>query len=269
MPPDLVFWLALATKLTITAGFVVLASWTAERAGPLIGAMVVTLPVAAGPAYVFLALDHDAPFIAASAVTSVVSNAATIVFCTLYSALAQSRGRMASLLLSFGVWIVLVTLLRPLGATLLTAVAANLAAFLVCAPIAWRLRHAAMPPVIRRWYDVPLRAGMVATLVATVVTLSSKLGPATTGILALVPIMLISLILILHPRLGGPATAAITANSLPGLLGFCAALVVLHLMAERAGRAAALCSALAVSIGWNLSLFAISRYARLRAQRPA
>jgi hypothetical protein len=269
MPPDLVFWLALATKLTITAGFVVLASWTAERAGPLIGAMVVTLPVAAGPAYVFLALDHDAPFIAASAVTSVVSNAATIVFCTLYSVLAQSRGRMTSLLLSFGVWILLVTLLRPLGNALLTAVAANIAAFLVCAPIAWRLRHAAMPPVIRRWYDVPLRAGMVATLVATVVTLSSELGPATTGILALVPIVLISLILILHPRLGGPATAAITANSLPGLLGFCVALVVLHVMAQHTGRAAALCGALAVSIGWNLSLFAISRYGRLRARRPA
>jgi hypothetical protein len=267
MSPDLVFWLALATKLIITAGFVVLASWTAERAGPLVGAMVVTLPVAAGPAYVFLALDHDAEFIAASALTSVVSNTATIVFCTVYSVLAQSRGRMTSLLSSLAVWIALVTVLRPLGDTLLTAVAANLAAFVVCMPVAWRLRHAPMPPVTRRWYDVPLRAGMVATLVATVVTLSSWLGPATTGILALVPIVMISLMLILHPRLGGPATAAITANSLPGLLGFCVALVVLHLLAQHTGRAAALLGALAVSIGWNLSLILVSRYVVVRSRR--
>src|SRR5579883_1439902 len=61
------YGLALAAKLAITAAFVVGAARTAERAGPLIGAMVATLPIAAGPAYVFLALDHDASFIAASA----------------------------------------------------------------------------------------------------------------------------------------------------------------------------------------------------------
>jgi hypothetical protein len=269
MSPDLLFWLALATKLIITAGFVVLASWTAERAGPLVGAMVVTLPVAAGPAYVFLALDHDSDFIAASALTSLVSNAATIVFCAVYSTLAQSRGRMVSLCLAFAAWVAFVTLLRPLGATLPAAFAVNVVVILVCAPIGWRLRHAAMPPVIRRWYDVPLRAGMVATLVATVVTLSVQLGPATTGILALIPIVMISLILLLHRRLGGPAMAAILANSIPGLVGFCFALVSLHLLAPRTGTAPALAAALAVSIGWNLILFAVSRYARLRRRHAA
>ena len=269
MPPDLVFWLALATKLVVTAGFVVFASWTAERAGPLVGAMVVTLPVAAGPAYVFLALSHDADFIAASALTSLISNAATIVFCAVYSTLAQSRGRMTSLSLAFAVWVAFVTVLRPLGATLAAGFAVNVVVILVCLPIGWRLRHAPMPPVIRRWYDVPLRAGMVATLVATVVTLSAQLGPATTGILALIPIVMISLILLLHRRLGGPAMAAILANSIPGLIGFCLALVALHVLAPRTGTAAALAGALAVSIGWNLMLFAASRYGRLRASRPA
>ena len=269
MSADPVFWLALATKLIITGGFVVFASWTAERAGPLVGAMVVTLPVAAGPAYVFLALDHDAAFIAASALTSLISNAATIVFCAVYSTLAQSHGRMTSLSLAFAVWVAVVMLLRPLGAALSTAFAVNVAVILVCVPIGWRLRHAPMPPVIRRWYDVPLRAGMVATLVATVVTLSVRLGPATTGILALIPIVMISLILLLHRRLGGPAMAAILANSIPGLAGFCLALVSLHVLAPRVGTAVALPAALAVSIAWNLMLFGVSRYARLRPRRVA
>ena len=49
-----VFWLSLALKLLLTAGIVVTASVIVERAGPLIGALVVTLPVTVWPAYVFL-----------------------------------------------------------------------------------------------------------------------------------------------------------------------------------------------------------------------
>ena len=59
MSPDLLFWLSLALKMAVTAGFVIAAAMVAERAGAAIGAIVATLPVAAGPAYVFVALDHD------------------------------------------------------------------------------------------------------------------------------------------------------------------------------------------------------------------
>ena len=40
MSADLAFWLALAIKMAVTAGFVVVATATAERAGALIGALV-------------------------------------------------------------------------------------------------------------------------------------------------------------------------------------------------------------------------------------
>ena len=62
-PPTSLFWLSLALKMAVTAGFVVVAAMVAERAGPAIGALVATLPIAAGPAYFFVALDHDAAFI--------------------------------------------------------------------------------------------------------------------------------------------------------------------------------------------------------------
>ena len=75
MSSDFVFWLALAVKLVLTAGIVVTASFVTERAGPLIGALVVTLPVTVWPAYVFLSLDHDATFIAASVVGGLAMNA--------------------------------------------------------------------------------------------------------------------------------------------------------------------------------------------------
>ena len=78
MSPDLLFWPALM-KMAVTAAFVVIATATAERAGAFVGALVATLPIAAGPAYVFVALDHDSGFIAASALSSFVVNAVTAV----------------------------------------------------------------------------------------------------------------------------------------------------------------------------------------------
>jgi len=48
--------------MAITALFVSVATIIAERLGAAVGALVATLPVSAGPVYVFLALDHDAAF---------------------------------------------------------------------------------------------------------------------------------------------------------------------------------------------------------------
>ena len=64
MSPEMLFFITLVIKMTIAALFVIAATVTAERAGAVVGALVATLPISAGPAYVFLALDHDAAFIA-------------------------------------------------------------------------------------------------------------------------------------------------------------------------------------------------------------
>jgi hypothetical protein len=256
---DPMFWLALAIKMAITAALVVLASWAAERGGSLIGAMVATLPISAAPSYVFVALDHDAAFIAASALGSLTCNAANVAFCAIYTIVAQSRGLVVSLTAALGSWIVLVVALRSVEWTLAGAVGLNIVVFLIGLPIGRRFRHQAMPPARRRWYDVPLRAGMVAMLVATVVVLSTQVGPTMTGILALFPIVLTSLGLIFQPRIGGPAAATITANAIPGLAGLTVALALVHVTALPAGTFPALGLALAVSIGWNLMILAIRR----------
>src|SRR6266566_3429926 len=219
MSPDAMFWLELATKMAVTAAFLVAATAIAERAGPLVGGLVATLPISAGPVYLFLALDHDARFIAASAMASLAANAVTGLFALVYILVAQVRGPLASL------------------------------------AVARRFRSAKFRPPRRRWYDVPLRAGLVAVLVAIVVGLSARVGPTLTGMLAVFPVVLTSLILIFHPRIGGPATAAILANTLPGLVGFAFAMLALHLAAVPLGKAAALILALAISIGWNLTLW--------------
>jgi hypothetical protein len=112
MSPELAFILTLALRMAITAAFVVTASVITERSGPVIGALVATLPISAGPSYVFLALDHDAAFIAEGALASLPINAATIFLGLAYVVLAQRHNALVSFLGAAAVWIALAALAR-------------------------------------------------------------------------------------------------------------------------------------------------------------
>src|SRR5258705_2808936 len=91
MSPDLAFILTLALRMAVTAAFVVSASVITERSGPVIGALIATLPISAGPSYVFLALRHHSALIAASALARLPINAATLFFALTYLALSQRQ----------------------------------------------------------------------------------------------------------------------------------------------------------------------------------
>jgi hypothetical protein len=262
MSPDLHFILFLLLRMAIAAAFVVTASIITERSGPVIGALIATLPVSAGPSYVFLAIDHDAGFIAQGALASVPVNAATIFMCLTYVVLSQRHNLAVSCGSAVAVWIVLATIIRQFDWSLTAGLAANLIAFGICIPLLAGYRHAKMPLVTRRWYDVPMRAALVAILVAIVVSTSGWVGPRISGIIALYPVVFSSIMLILHPRIGGPPTAAVLANSAWGLLGFGMAVAVLNVAVTQFGSAIGLSCALATCIGWNLTLWWMGRRKR-------
>src|SRR5258708_1641062 len=235
MSPEFAFILTLVLRMAVTAPFLVTASVITERAGPVIGALVATLPISAGPSYVFLALDHDAAFIAEGALASLPINAATIFLGLTYVVLAQRQSMLVSCLGAVAVWIALASVIRSVQWTLTGGLIANAVAFAICVPLLRRFRNVKMPLITRRWFDIPLRASLVATLVATVVTLSGWVGPTVSGIIALFPVVFTSMMLILHPRIGGPATAAVLANSGWGLMGLGIAIGVLRVAARRVG----------------------------------
>src|SRR5882757_3776947 len=255
MSPDLAFILTLVLRMAVTAAFVVSASVITERSGPVIGALVATLPISAGPSYVFLALDHDAAFIAEGALASLPVNAATIWLALSYVVLAQRRNAAVSALGAVAVWIALAALARTIHWSLAGGILANVITFAICLPLMRRFRQVKMPLITRRWYDIPLRASLVATLVATVVTLSGWVGPVVSGTIALFPVVFTSMMLILHPRIGGRPTAAVIANGGFGLIGFGIAIAVLHVAALRFGSVVGLSLALMICVCWNLGLW--------------
>jgi hypothetical protein len=256
MSPNLYFAVTLFAKMAITAGFLLAATVTAERAGALIGGLVATLPISAGPVYIFLSLDHDAHFIAQSALGSLVSNVVNVGFALAYVLLAQKRSLAISLGGAFALWIALTWAAGQAAWTLSTVILANIAMLAFAYRLSAPLRHAPMPRVATRWSDLVLRAAMVAVLVGTVVSLSFRIGPTASGNLAVFPIVLSSIMIILHRRVGGPAAAAVIANAIIGLGGFGLAALTLNLAADRFGSAIGLTLALGVSFGANLALYA-------------
>lgn len=260
MSPDFYFALTLIVKMAITAAFVVAATVTAERVGPLIGGLVATLPIGAGPVYVFLALDHDAHFIAQSAVASLAINAVNVIFALSYALLAQTRSRPVSMSLAFLVWLVFAGAVHEVQWSYAGVAAMNLIVISICLWLARPLRHVRVQAFRTRWTDMALRAGLVALLVGVVVTFSFQLGPAGSGILAVFPVVLISIMFILHSRVGGPASAAVMANAVLGLVGFAFACTVLHFSAEALGSAVGLTLALVTSVAWSLAVLLARRH---------
>jgi hypothetical protein len=259
MSPDLYFALTLIVKMAITAGFVLAATVTAERAGPLVGGLVATLPLGAGPVYIFLALDHGAHFIGDSAINSLAINCVNVIFALTYALLAQKRSLAVSLSVAMLIWAALAWSVHEIHWSLLPAALLNVVVLGTCVFLARPLRHVKFPRMRTYWYDLALRASMVALLVGITVTLSFRIGPSGSGILAVFPIILISIMLILHRRVGGQATAAVMANAVTGLVGFAFACIVLHLSADAFGSAISLSLALATSVAWGLIVFNLRR----------
>lgn len=259
MSADIYFLFMLAVKMAIAAGFVIAATVIAERSGAFIGSLIVTLPISTGPAYVFIALDHDAEFVARAALTSVLNNVPTVLYTVMFIFLAQRFNAFVSVGAGLVVWIVTTFLLNQASWALAPAVLLNAGVVAILFFAVRRFREAPMPRLPMSWLDLLLRAAVVSLLIAAVVTLSFTIGPEKTGILASFPATFTSTMFILHRRVGGPATAAVMAHSLAGLLGFAMCMAVLYLTAVPVGAPLALLLALAFSVSWNAGLLTLRR----------
>ena len=263
MSLDFTFWLELIFKMAMTAAVVVFISIVVERSGPFIGAMIAALPTAAGAAYVILAIEHPSAFIAASAVGSMAIGAAVAIFAAVYAILAQRHGVVPSLGVSLLAWFGCAALLRQFDWTPLRALALNAAVYAVTVPLSWRYRSSAPPrKFLRTRYDIPLRALAAATVVVIVTTASNSIGSFASGMFAVFPIVFCSSIVILHPRVGGKATASVMAHAQVALVGLTLAFMAVHYLAEPLGSWWALAVGLGLSVAWSGILTLVRRRMR-------
>jgi uncharacterized membrane protein (GlpM family) len=250
--------LLLLLKIVMTAGIVVAASLIVERSGPFVGSMIASLPTAGGEALIILAMDHPPEFIAQSAIGSMVSNPIVAVFALTYAALAQRRSLPVSLGVAFLVWFMCAALSRLVDWTLTTALLLSALAFPLTIIAGARLRvvSAAKAKVAFTASDLAWRAGVVTLCVLIVTAASSTIGSYFSGIFVFFPIALGSYFVILHPRIGGPATASVAAHVQAPLFGLCLGLVAVHLLAEPVGVWWSYAIGMTIAIAWNAALWA-------------
>jgi uncharacterized membrane protein (GlpM family) len=134
IPAELLFWYELALKMALTAAIVVGASVAVERSGPFIGALIATLPTAAGAAYIILALEHPPAFIAASAIGSAATNAVVAIFALTYAWLAQRHGVLLTITVAILVWFCAAAALRLIEWSPARALALNALVFAIALP---------------------------------------------------------------------------------------------------------------------------------------
>jgi len=252
MAADPAFWLELLLKMAMTASIVVLASVLVERSGPFIGALIAALPTAAGAVYIILAIEHPPSFIAASAVGSMVSNAAVALFALSYAALAQKRSLLVSLGGAFVIWFVCAAGLRMVawsapGALLLNAVVLTATAY---AGRRFQTEGIATKAETRR-SDLVARAALVSLCVAIVTIASHRIGSFASGMFAVFPVAMGSFFMIMHPRIGGPAAASVAAHVQAPLFGLVLGFLSVHLLAEVIGVWWSYAVGLVVGVAWN------------------
>jgi hypothetical protein len=262
------FWAPLLLKVVVTVLVVIAASLAAERGGPIWGGLIAALPISAGPAYVLLAIQTDAAFVAQSALSGFAATAALCPFLLVVVRLGPRWRALPTVMLAVLAWIAAIVPIQLVPWSSWSATLLNVAAFAIGCRLT---RGAERLPIARGttrlWFDLPLRALTIGIVIATLVTISHHIGPTATGSWLGFPIGLASMTLVIHARSGGAAAAATMAVGLRALPGFACALMVLHLTAS-SNVVFALLAAVATSIAYALGFMVWKMRARATASNP-
>ena len=175
------------------------------------------------------------------------------VFALTYAALAQRRSLIVSLGLAFVVWFICAALSRLVDWTVPSAVLLSVVVFpfAILAGRNFRAEAAAKARVTFTGGDLAWRAGVVTLCVIAVTAASGAIGSYFSGIFAFFPVAMGSYFVILHPRIGGPATASVAAHVQAPLIGLGLGLLAVHYLAEPAGVWWSYAVGLAVVLAWN------------------
>ena len=234
---------------------VVVATVIAERANFFIAAMVAALPISAGPGYLFIALEHGSVAVAKSAVVGAGVNAAMAIFLYIAVITIPRAGIAVGLVAALAAWSTAAFVVLQISLGLFGAFVLNCVAYVLFPRLIWsRITFGAPKAPRLRALDVAIRALAVAGVAFTVLQVSNTAGPEVAGLVALTPVVWISVSVVVFVRLGGDACAAVLANGMLAMFGYCLAFVALHLLAMSHGSVAGLSVALLICVGWNIGL---------------
>jgi len=247
--------MGLVAKLGFTALIVVVATGFAARFGAFIGAMIAAIPISAGPAYLFIAMENTDAFVATSALTSLGVNPMTVVFLLVTAATVERFGIVVALLFGIGTWFAGAFIATEIGLSFWQACLWHGVVFIACLYMSVPLLGDVSGSAGRRgWFDVVLRVVAVVSVVGAAVVVGRMIGPKAAGLVALIPVVWISMAVVTTARLGRMTCSAVLANGILPMVGFWMGLSAVHLLAVPYGAGVALSVALFICVGWTLGV---------------
>lgn len=254
-------------KLAATAAVVLLATLFVERAGAFLAAVVIALPISAGPAYVIVAIEQDAAFIARSAEASLVLNIFMGPFLIVAATVLRRTGSaLLALASAMPVWALGAAAAIGLDLPTLLSITLNAVGFLASAFVVRSMFRAPPSANARRGIgDLLWRLAGVLLVVGLAILAARELGPAYAGVMALFPVVWISTIVMVTGRSGPGAAAAMIANGVVTMNAFWVGLSVAALSVPGLGSTLGLSLALAASVAVGLGLTAMKRHIDRRA----
>lgn len=254
---DLLIFKLVATPLLLLAATLSIRRW-----GESIGGLLVGLPLTSGPVSVFLALEHGPSFAAQATSGSLAATAAQATFCLAYCRLSIVGWpfALAGACAAFSLTAILLKLsgFSPSGLFFIAMLAMTLTLRLIPEE-AVSGSKIGMP-----WWDLPLRMGLITSLVIGVTLVAPYVGPMGSGVLAAFPFIATILAVFAHHVIGAAVARQILRGMVAGLLAFAVFFYVLGLMLETYD----LLVAYSCAVFGALAVQAISWY-RVRARVPA
>ena len=188
---------------------------------------------------------------------------AAALFALSYAALAQRQGLSVSLGGALVVWFGCAALLHAVQWTAVGALLLNVVVF-TATTLAGRRFQTDGPAAKAETFgfDIAWRAATVAVCVAIVTVASHHIGSFASGMFAVFPVAMSSFFIILHPRVGGPATASVAAHVQAPLFGLALGFLAVHHLAESIGVWWSYGVGLAIGVAWNGLLWALKQRRR-------
>ena len=226
---------SLALKLALTPLLIGAASLAGRRWGPALSGWLVGLPFTSAPIAFFLALEHGAPFAAASAAGTLAGAISQAGFCVVYAWLAfrwSWWAAVASASVAFAIATLALRDVRMPAPVLMTIVAITLAGAIRLLPTTPPIRAATqrLPP-----WDLPARMILATAIVLLLTGVAPALGPHLTGLLSPFPVYAAILTIFAHRLEGAAAATAVLRGLLLGLFAFSLFFLSLAMLLEPAG----------------------------------
>ncbi|MBT3787626.1 MAG: hypothetical protein HN725_07150 [Alphaproteobacteria bacterium] len=261
------FFSGFVLKTLFTGGILLAASLAAERAGVLIAAIIVTLPLNAGPGFLFVALDTSPEFLARGGLASFSATFAVHTFTTVY---AWASGRLKGFWLvwaaAVAAWLLISIPLLQFNLTLTSATIVVACGFGLSHLLRDRRfdqgsapTHAARQVSIR---FLIVRALIGGSIVALTASAAKFLGPDLTGLGFAFPVMLTASAWMLYTAYGPTFSAATISNTRKGLVSYVSFCFSIAVLPPLMGNLPAWFAAVGISVAITLLLVYVPRLTR-------